>query len=180
MSDLETLTEALAAMFEPILELAEEIGEDGTTSYVPAWGVLYDPNLCPGKDLGYLGQFVGVEVPKGASEAEARAVVKAESGLERGTRQSLEALLAKALGSSPFNILERTKSVEGDDAYWVTILIPTGHVVQPATNEEIEKTIPAGIFWTIVEVSGSWFSGTKTWSAIVAGKKWSEMTEGNF
>ncbi len=178
--DLLRLADALGEMFQDILVLAEEEGEDGTAGYVPAWSTLLNVNTCPAADLPYLGQFVGVEVPKGATEAEARADVKAESGLERGTRQSLEALLKKALGTVPFFILERTKSVEGDDAYWVTIIIPTGHVAQPQTDEEIEKTLPGGIMFTILERAGTWFvvATGKKWSEVKAGLKWSEAKEG--
>lgn len=183
-SDFEILLDAIGWMFEPTASIAEEEGEDGQPGYVPPYGVLMDPVNCPAPDLPWLGQFVGVEVPVGATESEARAFVKAESGQERGTVASVEALLGKALGTGPkgeklFVLLERTQSVAGDNAYWLTILVPSSHLT-PGVYEELNRTVPAGIMYTVVEKSGTWFAGVKKWSAIGAGKKWSEMSEGNY
>ena len=155
-ADLKRYVNAVAAMFEPVETLAIESGEDGQPGYVPPYGNVFNPNTVTLAGMRYLAQYVGVVIPQGATEAEARAVLLAESGQNRGTRSSLEALLVKALGEVPFYILERTKSVEGDNAYWVTIIIPTGHVTE-AIYPEINSTIPAGIWYTILERSGTWF-----------------------
>ena len=178
-ADLERYLAACAKPYEAVEALAAEHGVKGHEHYVPPYGVLFNPETCPDDALAYLGQYVGVVVQRGATEAEARAAVKAESGQARGTRSSMEALLVKALGAVPFYILERTKSVEGDNAYWVTIIIPTGHVTE-AIYPEINSTIPAGIWYTILERSDTWFvvAAGKKWSAVKAGLKWSEAHEG--
>ena len=178
-TDFERYVAALAAPYEEVEEIAMEEGVAGEPGYVPAYGKLLDPTLCPAKFLPWLGMFVGVEIPAGATEAEARAIVKAESGLARGTKASLEALLRKALGVAPFTILERTKTVEGDDAYWVTIIVPTGHISQPV-YEQINLTIPGGILYQVIERSGTWFTVTpgRKWSEVKAGLTWAEAKEG--
>ena len=178
-TDLKRYLRAAAAMFEPVATFAEEAGSDGTAGYVPPYGTLFAAASCPKDAMQYLAQYVGVSLPAGGSEAEWRAILKAESGLARGTRGSLEALLRKALGATPFYVLERTQTVAGDNAYWLTVIIPAGHVTE-AIYPEITATIPAGIMYTILEREGTWFvvAGGKAWSAVKAGLKWSEAKEG--
>lgn len=178
-TDLERYEAAVAAMFTPVAELAEETGSDGETSYVPPYGVLFNPVTVPTDAMKYLAQYVGVSLPEGGTEAEWRATLKAESGLARGTKASLEALLKKALGAKAFTILERTQTVEGDNAYWLTVVIPVGGI-PASTYAEINGTLPAGIQYTILERSGVWFvvAAGKKWSAVKAGLKWSEAKEG--
>jgi hypothetical protein len=102
--DLERYLRAIGAMFTPLEELTEEVGSDGETGYLPPYGRIFDPDLCPYDALGYLGQYVGASVPAGASETEARALVKAESGLNRGTRSSLESAIQRSI-SNPWKPL---------------------------------------------------------------------------
>jgi hypothetical protein len=97
--DLSRYADAVGVMFDPVLELAEEEGTDGEPGYVPSWGKLLNPELCPAKFLPYLGQFVGATIPVGASESEARQIVKAESALERGTRASIESAIERSISS---------------------------------------------------------------------------------
>ncbi len=179
VTDLTRLLRALAVMFEPTTLLAEEEGEDGVAGYVPAWGTLLNVNTCPGKDLPYLGQFVGVEVSKGASEAEARAEVKREAGLARGTLASIEEACKKVLGSSPFTIEERTAEGGSEAAYHFNVLVGIGKSTK-ALREAIEFVVPGGLFFSVLEVSGAWISGTKKWSEVAAGLKWTEAVEGTY
>ena len=173
-ADLERYLKAAAKPYEQVEEIAEEVGTYGTPGWVPGYGKLLNPTECPYKYLPWLGQFVGVEVPTIMTEGEARETVKAESGLERGTRGSLEALLKKALGTKPFLILEREPT-----PYHLVVVIPVGSIPE-AAYREINLTIPAGIWYEIIERAGTWYAGTKKWSAITAGKTWAEMTEGNY
>lgn len=111
--DLSRYADAIAVMFDPILELAEEEGTDGEPGYVPTWGKLLDPSARPypndpAKEIArlvFLGQFVGATIPVGASESEARALVKAESGLERGTRASVESAIERSLNTVANQVL---------------------------------------------------------------------------
>jgi hypothetical protein len=172
--DLERWLKALGAPFEQVAEITEEVGTYGEPGWVPGYGKLLNPVEAPAEYLPWLGQFVGVEVKKTATETEARAEVKAESGLARGTRGSLEVLLKKALGATAFLILEREPT-----PYRLQILVPAGHLSN-SVYEEINLTIPGGLLYEVLEVAGAWAAGGKKWSEIGAGKKWSEMTEGNY
>lgn len=175
--DLTRLCDAVGQMYQGILELAEEEGEDGSAGYVPAWGKLLDPLTCPGKDLPYLGQFVGVEVPTGATEAEARAAVKREAGLARGTLQSIEEAIEHIIGAEPFALQERTALNGSEAAYHFNVIVGTGKA-STALKEAIEAVTPGGVFFSILEGKGMWLQATKKWSEVAAGKKWPEA-EGN-
>lgn len=177
--DLARLLDSQGAMVEKLLEVAEEEGEDGTVGYIPPYGKLLDPNTCPVKDLPYLGQFVGVEVPSGASEAEARAAVKAEAGLERGTLASLRTAIKSVLGTAPFAIQERTSEGGAEAAYHFNVIVGTGKSSQALYNA-INAVIPAGIWYSIVEGTGMWLQATKKWSEVTAGKTFNTIKEGEY
>lgn len=171
-SDLAIWVTALAAMFEPALQLAQEEGSDGTAGYVPAWGRIMDPSKAPPKALPWLAQFVGVEIPKVASEGEARQLVKNESGLARGTFESVEAACRKILGTAPFTIQERTSVGGGAEPYHFNVLVGIGKS-STALKEAIEAVKPGGLQFAILEVKDAWIAGTKAWSAVAGGLKWS-------
>lgn len=83
--------DACGSMFDQVTTVAYDQGVDGNPDYIPGYGVLLDPMLCPTGDLPYLGQFVGVTVPNGATPTAALSAVTAESGLNRGTLSSIQA-----------------------------------------------------------------------------------------
>ncbi len=179
-SDLERYCEAIGVMFDPVLELVEEEGSDGEAGYVPAWGKLLNPELCPAEALPYLAQFVGVEIPAGTSESEARALLKGEAGLERGTLASIEGACARILGAGvSFAIEERTNANGEEDAYHFLVLVPPGKG-SSGLVEAINAVKPAGVFFTVVEVEGAWLDGALTWEEIGAGVTWEALKEGNF
>lgn len=95
---LEIACAAIASMgFNQAMALIEEEGTEGEPGWLPPWGRLFDPDLCPAADLPYLGQLVGVDVPLGAPEPEARALVRAKAGISRGTRASVEAAIERSI-----------------------------------------------------------------------------------
>lgn len=170
---------AIAAPIEPILELAEEHGEDGTAGYVPAWGELFEVENCPPQYLGYLAQFVGVALPKEASTAEKRALIKEQPASRRGTRTAVEAAIKSVIGSAPFTIQERTEANGTAGAYHFNVIVGTGQS-SAALVQAITEVKPAGVFFTVIEVSGAWINvaGGKKWSEATALEKWSEAKEG--
>lgn len=116
-TDLERYLRAIAVMFEPLLAIAEETGSDGEDGYIPGYGKLFDPDECPVAWLPYLGRFVGVTIPTGAGETEARALIKAESGFARGTVGAVRSAIRRSLtvpeGTEPdtqYELYERTPS----------------------------------------------------------------------
>jgi hypothetical protein len=96
-TDFERWLRALAAPAELVESLTTEVGEQGEPGWVPPYGVVMNPVTCPGKLLPWLAQFVGVPLPIGTPEAEARAIIKAESGLARGTEASMKAAIERAI-----------------------------------------------------------------------------------
>ncbi len=180
--DLARFSDAIGQMLQNVLELAEEEGEDGSAGYVPAWGKLFEVKVCPYKDLGFLGQFVGVAIPTKATEAEARKLVENESGLERGTRKAIEMAIERVLGAGePFLIKERENKAGEAKAYWFLVIVKKGKVTT-ALKEAIEAVKPGGVQFSILEVENAWLEGAagKKWSEIGAGKKWTGMLEGEY
>ena len=178
-TDLERYLEAVAKPMEAVAEIAEESGEQGKAGWVPSYGVIFNPATCPAKFLPFLGQFVGVEVPKTATEAEARELIKVESGLSRGTLASLQAAIKMVLGASFFFVQERTSKAGSEAAYHVNILVGLGKA-SVALTEAIERTIPGGIMFSVLEVEGAWIEGAKKWSEVAAGKTWATIKPGEF
>jgi len=178
-TDLDRYLNALGVMFQAVLELAEEEGSDGEAGYVAAWGKLMSPALCPFKYLGYLGMYVGVSIPAGATEAEARAIVEEHAGFSRGTREALNQAIERVIGTKVFTIRERTGPLGEANAYYFILIVGTGKATQALYNA-INEVIPAGIWYTITEATDAWLSGTKAWDEISAGRKWTELTEGTF
>lgn len=178
--DLGRFVDAVGQMFEAVLELTEEEGMIGKPGWVPSWGKLFNPELCPAPYLGYLAQYVGVELPKEATEAEKRALIKAESGLERGTLKAVESAVERTLGVGvPFHIVERTELSGGSNPYWFLIFVPIGKGSQ-ALREAVERTKPGGVLFSVVELSGAWVGGAKRWSEVAAGKTWATVKEGEY
>lgn len=176
--DLGRFVDAVGQMFEAVLELTEEEGEIGKPGWVPSWGKLFNPELCPAPYLGYLAQYVGVELPKEATEAEKRALIKAESGLERGTLKAVEAAVERVAGK-PFSVVERTAASGAEDAYHFLVFVGTGKAT-PELTAAINSVKPGGVFYTVTEVKNAWINvaAGKKWSEATAAEKWSEAKEG--
>lgn len=151
--DMGRLLNALGALFDPVLEIAQETGTDGETGYLPGYGKIFDPDECPAQWLPFLGLFVGVKVPVGAPEAEARALVKAESGKERGSVKAIESAVSRSMtGSKAFQIVERHNSKGEEDAYHFLILIYSESELPSETvlKENVNSVKPAGVFYTVI------------------------------
>lgn len=174
-TDLERYLNSIAAMFQPVAELATEEGSDGEPGYVPPYGRIFNPATCPKDALPYLAQYVGVVLPTGGTEAEWRALIEAEAGLERGTRSSVEAAIKRVLGTEPFALQERTEANGTEGAYHFNVIVGTGKATQ-SLYTAINSVKPAGIWYTIIEGSGLWLQATRKWSEVAAGKKWPEAT----
>jgi hypothetical protein len=140
-------------MFDRVLELVEEEGTDGEPGYVPPWGKLLDPDLCPAAFLPYLGQFVGVEVPKIMPEAEARALIKEEPMSRRGRTTTIEAAVNRSLtGEKLFQIVERRNAAGTEDPDHFLILIYNESELpsQKVLEANVNRVKPWGIFYTVI------------------------------
>ena len=103
---LKTICYALAQMFKQ-LELLVRTDDDGNLP----WSIIMDADRAPDYMLPYIAQFVGQTIPTGMSEADARALIKAPSNSERGTRASLIENVEKYLtGTKHISLRERDTS----------------------------------------------------------------------
>ena len=106
-------------MLEPISSLVLDVGSpDDPSGYTPGWSILLDPNNCPTQYLPYCGMFVGVFVPPGMPDAQARAQIKARAGWYRGTLGAIVMTAKQYLtGTQSCQIVER-EGLGGTDAYY--------------------------------------------------------------
>jgi len=181
--DLEILCEAIGSMTEPLMEVLEEEGYPDEPGWVPAYGRIFDPETCPPAFLSYLAMFVGAQIPIGTPEEEARQLVKAESGLERGTRASVESAITRALKvGAPFDLIERTNPAGEPDPYWFLVVVNSADLVPEGNPAKLEANVngtkPAGLAWEVVQVDEAiWDEATLTWNEVGAGVLWSTVTK---
>jgi hypothetical protein len=180
--DLEIYARSIAQMFNRVLEVAEEAGSEGEPEWIPAWGKLLSVELCPPEALGYLAQYVGIELPVTASTEEARAIIRREAGFQRGTTKAVEeAISSKLSGAKQFLLIERENATGAETGYWFVVVVAPAEV--PSRKEleaAINKVKPGGVFYTIEEVtSPSWLSSTKTWETVAGTVTWANVKEGD-
>lgn len=181
-----TFAEILYARLEPLayddsdanqwalLQYCETLGRQYDTLHEvlgadPAWSTLFDPDTCPEDFLPYLGQYVGVRIPVGTSEATARELVANPAGFQRGTPASLIAAVQRTLtGSKIVGLTERS----GGAYSFIIHTLPAETPDTAATNAAILSQKPAGLQYSLVvsegdtwaEVSSTWDgAGTVTW-----------------
>jgi hypothetical protein len=175
--DLARVAEAIGTMCEPLAEIIEEEGYPDEEGWVPGYGKIFNPETCPEAFLGYLGMFVGVPIPAGTPEAEARALIKAESGLARGTEASVKAAIERGISrfwmpdteylkgqlvrheSTPGSLLcyEVTKTFTSSATF------PAIHPYLTEVNiaeyyDLIPRTEPSGVsnpYWFLVVINGA-------------------------
>lgn len=158
--------------------------------YMPAFGILLDPDLCPTQFLPYTAQFAGVQIPVGSDDAMARAAIRRESGFQRGTVASMhDAALAAmtAPGTNPYLVIqERTGGGAGsvvnpndasDYPYHMIVAmradqsgLPAGTYTSADTSyaliAAVEAVKPGGIQITFSVSDGYvWGTATNEWSA---------------
>ncbi len=123
--DHATFLTALAQTVEETFGLVMDQGDDpDAASWVPGWGSLLDVDACPAKYLPYLAQFVGAVIPVGTSPAHARAMIRSESGMQRGTAAAITAAATRNLtGTQSVVLQERTAADGSADAYHFLLLV---------------------------------------------------------
>lgn len=166
--DLERLCAAIGGMgYNALLELIEEEGSEGEDGWVPAWGKLLNVELCPADNLRFLAQWVGVEVPKGAGEEEARALIREQPARLRGTAGAIETAIRRNLsGNKAFTLIERRNAEGVEDAYRFIVVVAPGELPsEAALVAAVNAVKPAGVFWTLIVTEGhEWVAATRTWA----------------
>jgi hypothetical protein len=125
--------------------------DDGAGGTRTGWAILMDPDLCPAKGLPFLGQLVGVQVPVGADETTARAIVKAHGGWGRGTPAAITAAAKLTLtGAQHLTLTERDGSAYRVGVTTYAAETPDTAALQAAVN----AALPAGLIATYTLLTG--------------------------
>jgi len=116
------------------------------------WQPLLDPALCPAGALPFLGQFVGAQVPVGADETTARAIVTHAPGWARGTPGAVSAAARLWLtGGQHVTLNERF----GGSAYAVEVQVYAGELVDlTGLTAAVKAALPAGFALTVTVLVG--------------------------
>lgn len=114
--------------------------------------------------LPYLGQFVGVTIPQGTSEADARAMVLARTHQKRGLPQTIVDVAKTYLTGSKFVHLEEHAD---DNPYFFRLYFHSGEV--PADLTDLKRGVSAvkpGGFTFEISVSNAltWNAALNTWN----------------
>ena len=157
---------AVAPLFEAMWDLATDHGVDGDSDYLPGYGVLfnvapqpgqpgYGAPVCSTADLGYVGQFVGVQVPQGADDATARSLVLAEAGRNRGTDSAVIAAAKRNLSGTQSVALFPRMHPDGTAHHgWFTITVLTSEVVSaPALIAAVNAVKLGGLMWELIQTT---------------------------
>lgn len=139
------LCEALAGGLQAVNDVVRDT-DDG-----PGWSIVMDADRAPIGWLPWLGQFVGVRIPAGLSEAEQRARIKNTDGFQRGTPEALKAAARSYLtGDQTVFFIERYGS-----PYRLQVATLDSETPDPVAIERaLLEQKPAGVILTYVTVAG--------------------------
>jgi hypothetical protein len=145
-ADLQTYLGAIGQMFQGMADIME----DGPNEE-PGWSAIVDVDRCPSVGLPWLAQLVGGQLPEGATDANARAYIRARPGWGRGTRATMIAAIQFYLtGNKTVVIRERDSSPYHFIVYTYTNETPNSALV----NAVIARQKPAGLQYTYTVVAG--------------------------
>jgi hypothetical protein len=137
---------ALGVAHQPLEEVIADT-ENG-----PGWAIVFDVDTCPAWGLPWLAQLVGVQLPVGITEAEARDRIRVPVGFARGmVAATVAAAQRKLTGTRKVTVIER---VEGN-AYQYTVVTRSSETPDPAgTERDIRAEKPVGLLLTYVVSTG--------------------------
>lgn len=166
------LCEALNRSMEQVAEVFDPGGD------IPPLAPILDLDLCPGWALPWLAQLVGVRLPAGVSDDDARELIANVSGFARGTPASLQAAASLTLtGNQTVAFRER----DAGDPYRLEVVTLTGETPDPtATQRALLAQKPGGIVLSYRTVEGQdWQAVTaKTWrQARTAYASWRDLRD---
>jgi P2-related tail formation protein len=139
-------------MMRPFVQVASLI--DPADPYAP-WEPLFNVEICPAEFLPWLAQVVGVRLPDGLTEEQARSFIKDLSFEEIGTPRALMAAVRSVLVPSnppaPATVWFRER--DGGDAYYIEIVTLIDETPDPAALDRvIASQLPAAIVISSREV----------------------------
>lgn len=151
----------------PFAQLAELV--DPTDPWVP-WQPLFDVDLCPYWALPWLGQVVGVRVPRGLSDADARQYIKALGSFQRGSPGAIRAAAGFALsGTKTVFFRER----DSGDAYRLEVVVLASETADINLVRQYVLTQKPGGIYLEVRTTTAWDYEQMTIHFV--GKKYSDV-----
>jgi hypothetical protein len=100
----------LRSLADPLFQEVEDWASDGDDGS-PGYSILVDPDRVPTEGIPWLGQFVGVTITSGLSDADQRVQLIGLGNWKRGTVAALEAAVKPLLtGSQTIVVKERDTS----------------------------------------------------------------------
>jgi hypothetical protein len=114
----------------------------------PGWSQLLDLDRAPAEALGWMGQFVGVPLLQGLSDAAQRARIRAVGGWNRGTPASIIAAAQQYLTGAKTVILRERDPVASpvEPAYGLTVITYTSQTPNSAqVLAALQAQKPAGL-----------------------------------
>lgn len=143
---------AVGVMFQLIEDLVRDTPEG------PGWSILLDLDRCPVEALPWLGQFVGVRIPPGMNEADARLRIAHTDGFKRGTRNALIGAASSTLTGAKTVIFRERDHAPADTPNYAYYLSVYTYVTQTpnaaATLAALLAQKPAGIVLTYAAITG--------------------------
>lgn len=124
--DLANYCAALGAMFQIVEDYSRD-QVDANGKILDGWSQLLDITRAPVEVLPWLGQFVGVAVTTGLTEAQQRAQIQGVGGFNRGTLASMvSAAQAFLTGTKTVIVRERDPAASASNpAYGLTVITRT-------------------------------------------------------
>lgn len=168
--DLDTYLQTLGEMFHEVEWYAED------TDDYDGWTVLFDPARAKYKDLRWLGQVIGEDIPVGHPEPLMREWIRDKVNQRRGSIQAvLYAAQRHLTGSRIVTWQERSASLAavGADVDALLIITYADQTPQPdLTLRDLLDAVPGDIVLHFEVQSGQRWSTVKTnhasWSAVKA------------
>jgi hypothetical protein len=120
------LCEALGRMLEQVAEVFDPEGD------VPPLAPILDVELCPAWALPWLAQLVGVVLPYGVGDDEARTYIRDVAGFERGTPASLRAAAGLFLTGDKTVYFRERDPTGADPPYTLEVVTVASETPDPA------------------------------------------------
>jgi hypothetical protein len=142
-------TGALGVMFQAVEDLARDTPEG------PGWSSVVDLERCPTEWLPWLAQLVGVTVPAGMSDADARAWIGSTDGFRRGTPAAMRGAAAHTLTGTKTVYFRERDPDSPDPPYHLEVVTLTGETPDPTvTLAALIAAKPGGLVLTYRAIAG--------------------------
>jgi hypothetical protein len=121
----------------------------------PGWSILVDLDRVPAEAMGYLAQYVGVQLPTGNTAAQNRDLILNRPGWKRGRPATIVSAVQQTLvGTKRVNLLERDTS-----AYHATIQTYRSQTPDSAATEAaIAAAKPGALIIDLVLLTSATFT----------------------